>query len=149
MDNMFLRPVSSEDMDLLFRWANNKRVRMNSFSSEMIHYETHKKWFHNVVNSNNVLQYIYCNDHEPIGQVRLDIVGDNAFIDYSISESYRGQGHGENMLKLVESLVIEKHPYIKFLTAQVKDENIASKTIIEKLDYKKKMIEYSKAICSE
>ena len=43
-NKLYLRTADENDMDLLFQWANDPDVRKNSFHSEPISYETHKKY---------------------------------------------------------------------------------------------------------
>jgi len=142
----YLRAVDKKDFDLLFKWANDEDVRKNAFSTEIITYEIHKKWFDNILNSDSIFQFIYYYDNESVGQIRLNTDSNNAYIDYSIDRAYRGQGHGKRMLLLIEDLVRSQFPNINRLIAQVKDENIASQKAIESLDYRKIYIEYSKEI---
>ena len=44
-NNIFLRKATYEDMDLIFKWANDSAVRNNAFNQEKIEYQEHKKWF--------------------------------------------------------------------------------------------------------
>ena len=40
-----LRPVTQDDIKLLFKWANDPEVRLNSFNSKEIKWDEHQKWF--------------------------------------------------------------------------------------------------------
>lgn len=142
----YLRPVKPEDMDLLYEWVNEEETRKNAFHSEPIPYENHVKWFHNILQSDQVLQYLYIYNEEPIGQVRLNLNENSALIDYSISKPHRGQGHGKHILRLAEDTVKMNYPVIKRLVAQVKTENIASQKVIEDLNYRKSFIEFTKEL---
>lgn len=149
MSEGHLRAVEPEDIDLLYEWANDKETRKNAFSSEYISFETHKLWFANILKSDKVFQFIYYYNNKSVGQIRLDIENDNAYIDYSINHAHRGQGHGKSMLLLTEELVRNQYPNIKNMIAQVKEENKASQKVIESLNYKKVFIEYSKEITKD
>lgn len=136
--DLYLREATDSDMDLLFEWANDKDVRKNSFNSEPIPYENHVKWFNRIMSDDTVLQFIMCDRNEPIGQIRLNIEGDRAYIGYSISPDRRGQGFGERMLKLTIGKVKEenaKNHNIKTLVGQVKYENPASARAFEKCGF--------------
>ncbi|MBB2184190.1 GNAT family N-acetyltransferase [Lachnospiraceae bacterium MD1] len=146
MKDCYLKSVQLEDKKLLYKWANDEETRLNSFSTDFIPYETHEKWFNNVIRSEDILQFIYYMDNIPIGQVRLSINNNIAYINYSISKDHRGKGHGKNILLLVEKKLRDEYPYITQINAQVKVDNVPSRKIFEGLNYNQMYIEYSKKI---
>jgi len=107
MLDVYLRKAEERDVDLLFRWANDESVRQNSFHTEPIPYEDHKKWYAEKLKSNNSIIYIYYSGGESVGQVRVDVEGNIGTINYSIDGAYRSQGHGKKMLSLVEATAKE------------------------------------------
>lgn len=137
MMDLRLRNVVPEDIDLLFRWANDPVTRQNSFNAAPIPYEDHRKWFQTILADENVFQYILCNDGQPVGQIRLRIEGDCAWISYSIDADKRGMGFGSRMLELVKAKVMEDRSDVRQLAGQVKPENIASASVFEKAGYSK------------
>ena len=140
--NEYLRLVMQEDMDLLFEWANDDSVRQNSFSSEKILYEDHKKWFARLLERDDCRQYIYCLDEEPIGQVRVTVEGDKAEIGYSICADKRGMGYGKKILKLVREQVKKDLPKVQILVGRVKPENLASSKVFLDLGYEETYRQY-------
>lgn len=76
----YLREATIEDIDILYKWANDPLVRQNSFSTEKIRYEDHVKWFNKVLKEDNYAQYIYMDGENPIGQVHVKVVNDVAEI---------------------------------------------------------------------
>lgn len=150
---LWLRKATWEDMDLLYQWANDAEVRKNAFHMEKIPYEDHKKWFGKVMEDERIYQYILCDDDVFIGQIRLNVEGDTAWIDYSICSDKRGLGYGSTMLSLMEQqLAVDKisYSYIAKLAGQVKYRNAASAKAFEKCGYEKKelaeYIEYTKLL---
>lgn len=137
MDEERLRDVREEDKELLFHWANEKAVREASFQLEVITWEQHCRWFESMMEDTSVIQYIYENNGEPMGQVRLKIVNRTATINYSIAEEHRGKGKAEKMITLLEDKVKKSDLKIDYLKAEIKDANIISKRVFEKLNYKK------------
>lgn len=121
-----LRYAKEDDMDLLFEWVNEAMVRKNSFSTQEISYEEHKKWYQQLLSNMNCMQYIYMYDTEAVGQVRLFVHGEKAEITYSICAAKRGMGHGKNILQLLCNQVKIDFPEVKRLVAKVKPDNIAS-----------------------
>jgi RimJ/RimL family protein N-acetyltransferase len=130
-----LRPATYDDMDLLYKWANDKDVRKNSFNSEPIPYEDHVKWFGNIMSDETVLQYIMCEQNIPIGQIRLNIENDKAYIGYSISAPNRGKGLGVTMLRLLISELHNIGYHNLTLIGQVKYDNLASAKAFEKCGF--------------
>lgn len=123
---LYLRAGNENDVDLLFRWANDKEVRQNAFHTEMISYADHLKWFKTHIESDGEIFYILMESDEAVGQARLSVCKDEAGIDYSIVAGKRGQGYGSELLRLMIEKIREEHPEIKRLTAKVKPENTAS-----------------------
>ena len=123
---LYLRKADTGDMDLLFKWANDPVVRNNAFHTEPISYETHKKWFNEILNNKLVDQYILVSSDEPIGQIRLTYCENYAEIDYSIAADKRGSGFGKKMLSLAIETVKSNHPEISRIIGKVKTGNKAS-----------------------
>ncbi len=130
-----LRKAKNNDMDLLYRWANDPLVRKNSFNSDTISYDDHKKWFKKIMSDETVQQYIMERNGIPIGQIRLTISGNSAEVGYSIDRDYRAQGYGHIIIDLISEEVNNNHPDIKRLVAKVKKENMASAKLFESAGY--------------
>lgn len=150
MAEAYLKKAECEHMRLLFEWANDEAVRDNSFNTQRIDYESHQKWFSEKINSNESVIYIYCYNEVPTGQVRVDVEDDYGLISYSVDSKYRSQGHGRMILLLLEAIIKESFPRVKYLCAKVKKTNIASQKRFEQFLYRKKerteFIEYRKKI---
>lgn len=140
MSRVFLKKAEWLDVDLLFKWTNDKEVRANSFRSGEIFYETHTEWYRDCLQNNNTEIYLCYLDAEPIGQVRLKFTSNDAQISYSISKEYRGKGFGKIIIQLIETEVINNRPEIKNLFGSVKIDNIASQRVFESLGYKRCLI---------
>lgn len=138
-----LREATMQDMDLIYKWANDPEVRINSFNSESIQYDTHVKWYNRIMADESVLQFILMDDDMPVGQIRLNLDGAEAEIGYSIATEYRGKGYGHIILQLIIKEVKKKHPEIKSLVAKVKPGNIASNKLFEHEGYEVKYHCYS------
>lgn len=123
----YLKIAEKEDMDFLFALANDKTVRQNSFTTEEIQYEDHKRWFCNLLANEHCRQYLYMIDGKAVGQVRLTVYENTAEIGYSICAEQRGKGYGKEMLLLIQKQAKKDFPHIKRLLAKVKPENAASR----------------------
>lgn len=148
MNNLRLRHVEENDIELIFNWSNEKEVRKNSFHTEPIKWEEHVNWFKKVINDTNVCFFILENNEKPIGQIRIKFDDENkGIISFSISKEFRGLGFGKEILKLTEAEISKKCKLIGF----VKIDNIASQRAFIINEYKKvkqdkKSIEYAKDI---
>lgn len=124
------------DEELLLEWANDAQTRSQSFHTEQIDKETHRKWYAESLKSTKRELLLCCHGETPIGLFRLDQRTETEYeISYSIAAEYRGRGYGEAMLMLGEELARERHPKLQRLLAEVKPDNGASRHLFEKLGY--------------
>lgn len=135
---IYLRESTTDDMDLLYKWANDPDVRKNSFNMDPIPYESHVSWFNRIMEDPTVLQYILMDDVIPVGQIRLNVDGGNAEIGYSIGSEFRGKGYGHRILQLMAEKIAAECPQISTLVAKVKPDNIASNKLFESEGYEMK-----------
>lgn len=146
---VFLREADKNDRDLLFKWANDPVVRSNSFNTAPIPYENHVKWFNKMMDDSTVLQFILMDDDTPVGQIRLNVDGEEAGIGYSIGSEFRGKGYGLLILKLVKEEVKQNYPEIRRLVAKVKPGNVASNKIFQIANYNMECLFYSLTISDD
>lgn len=149
MKDIYLRRATTEDVMLIYEWANDKGVRENSFNSNPIPLEDHICWYEKKMQSKTTLFFIMMNEEQPIGQIRLELEGDSAQVNYSISAQYRGKGYGKEMLRLVEVELQTLHPEINKLVAEVKADNVASQSVFQNGKFRKAYIVYEKDIANE
>ncbi|MCB0478273.1 MAG: GNAT family N-acetyltransferase [Crocinitomicaceae bacterium] len=129
---MILRKATSDDIKLIFDWANDIEVRKNAFNQDPIAYEDHKKWFNNKLEEAHSFIYILEVNNVPAGQIRFDLRLNSWYIDYSVSVSFRSQNLGEYLIRLgISHLSKELNYRGEEIIGEVKKENIASqKTFI-------------------
>lgn len=129
-----LKVATLKEMELLYAWANDDLVRNNSLNQDVISWEEHCEWYKSKLNAQNcVINIIVAHDeNRPVGQIRLDSIGEFKYIDYSISEQFRGNGYG--YLGVKEVLETSRGDRFR---AVVKNSNSASKRIFEKLQFRR------------
>ena len=137
---LLLRNVTPHDVELVFNWANDADVRLNSFHTNEINWADHEKWFHKKIET-DTYWYILENENTSLGIIRFDLNEKSFLLNYSIAKQFRSFGYGKKIVELgVERLAKEsKLPYS--IEAHVKIENIASQKIFENLGFKKEKIE--------
>ena len=109
MERITLRPAMSDDLLLLYHWANDPVVRGSAFNAEKISLDEHKLWFENCLADENIFIFILMLSDIPIGQVRLNKTDNFYIINYSIDINYRAQGYGKIILQLLENTLLDKN----------------------------------------
>lgn len=147
-----LRLASYDDIDILYRWANDELTRKFSFRTQRILYSEHVNWFHQKMLSSESEIFIYECNQEPTGMLRLEYNNRKAYISFSVDEECRGHGHGGKILELARKYVIEHKVDIKCLYGLVKYSNTASQKKFEEHHYTREdlpdYIQYNKIINS-
>lgn len=129
-DYLELRPAAMQHCELVFGWSNDSETRKWSFSTESIPWETHEKWYKESLERKDRELLICYRMGIPVGQLRLDVSGENAVLSYSIAKAYRNRGYGAELLRVGERWVRFNMPQIKYLIADTKKENMASGNIL-------------------
>ena len=119
-----LRKATINDSKLIFDWSNDDLVRQNSFNSEKLIFENHKKWFTEKLQESNQLFLIAIVDNKEAGLIRFNIEEKNAVIGIVISNRFRGKQLASRLL------IASSKEYFKTNTlpifAYIKKENSAS-----------------------
>ena len=131
---IYLRAVIMDDARTLYDWRNDELVRANSFHTDTLLWNEHRKWLESVLQDEKQHFYILMLDEASIGQVRIAEEKSIGIVNYSIAEAFRGQGFGHAILQLVENKMAECNS-VKQLKAYVKSNNIASQHIFAGLGY--------------
>ena len=126
---MRFRKENKNDCKLIFDWANQKEVRLNSIDNRPIKWDHHKKWFQEKLNSKES-QIFILEEKKPIGQIRIDLCEGFYYIDYFVELSHRGKGYGKKMIDLLK----EKNKYP--LKALVNESNIISSRVFNSSGFK-------------
>jgi RimJ/RimL family protein N-acetyltransferase len=127
-----LRKVTKSDWKILLEWRNDKITRQNFFNSELVSINEHKEHIsHTITNPNRKLFILEYNEI-PVGTIREDKLerGGEFELSYTISPMYRGKKIGQIMISLY--LIERKGTFL----CEVKEENIPSIKMIEKLGFK-------------
>jgi RimJ/RimL family protein N-acetyltransferase len=123
------------DCKLLFEWAINEDSRENSLKPDPIRWEDHIVWFEGKLDNPFCKMFILEEGGHPIGQIRYDKTEKNWEIDFYIDKKFRGLGFGKRIVELSRAKVPGP------IVAIVKEENISSCKVFEKLGFVRKKIE--------
>ena len=132
---MILRKANINDCELYFDWANDELARQNAFNTKSIDWETHQKWFKDKLRNKNSILYLVEGAQNKVGQVRFDCFNNEATIDYSIDNQFRGQGQGKKTVKMAIKQLQEDYSDIKIIVAKVKQNNLTSNKIFLGLNF--------------
>jgi RimJ/RimL family protein N-acetyltransferase len=122
-----LRPATEGDADRLRAWRNDPVTRESSFSQGEIGAEEHAHWLARKLADPQTAIWIAQAAGEPVGQVRLDRLGDTtaAEVDIAVAPECRGRGHAATILRLA-ALEARDRLAVDRLEARVKAGNEAS-----------------------
>ncbi|HBM16709.1 MAG TPA: UDP-2,4-diacetamido-2,4,6-trideoxy-beta-L-altropyranose hydrolase [Lentisphaeria bacterium] len=134
-NSLSLRLATESDMLNLFELANDPAVRSNSFNSNEIELNEHKKWFNRILESSESLLFIVEDNGIFAGQVRFDNRNNEIIISIGIHHSFRAKKYGAEILK--KALVnLKKHwGSVNYVNAYIRPENIPSQKIFERAGF--------------
>ncbi|MBP0005266.1 MAG: UDP-2,4-diacetamido-2,4,6-trideoxy-beta-L-altropyranose hydrolase [Cyanobacteria bacterium SBC] len=128
-----LRLARAEDASLYYDWVNEPEVRRQSFQRDPISWETHQAWFQQKLADPGCYMGVLEADSLPVGQIRFDIKGEEAIVDYSLDALVRGRGWATQLVRLGIQLL--QNTQITYLRAEVKSENTASRAVFLRLGF--------------
>ena len=126
-----LREVTSSDWSVLLEWKNDKTTRQNSCNSDLVSVSEHKRYIKNMIINPKITLFILEYNEIPVGTIREDRLDKDEFeLSYTIGPMYRGKKIGQILMSLY--LIERKGSFL----CEVKEENVASIKMIEKLGFK-------------
>ena len=129
-----LRRVTKDDVNLLFRWANDPVVRKWSFNQHPITLEEHKFWFNEKYNDPNTLMLILEKSTRPSGVVRFERSTTRVLLNYLISPEFRGKKLAGEMLSMSIDKLEKFWPGVDIIAYSLPD-NIASIKSLKKVGF--------------
>lgn len=130
-----LEPAKENDLIRIFELSNDNIVRENSFQSDRINFNDHKRWFSKKLNDNNSLILMATSEDEFVGQIRFDFGKENV-MGVSITKDFRGLGLGSILIKKGLNYVESNKIGANKITAYIKDTNISSIKSFEKAGFR-------------
>jgi len=132
-----LRPANLKDMPLYFDWVNDLEVRQQAISTQEVTWEEHRKWFLARLTGRQSSLFVLCAEHLPVGQIRFDLEGGEARIDYSLDPLFRGRGWAKHLVALGIQHVRCAYPIV--FRADVKESNLPSRAVFIRLGFVERM----------
>lgn len=103
---IYLRPITMADTNLIVKWRNTERVRSNFIYQALFTKEGHENWMRTKVAAGEVIQFIICEKEKdrPVGSVYFrDIDPENKKAEYGIfigEADAAGKGIGSETARL-------------------------------------------------
>lgn len=134
IQELSLRRASAEDMEHIFRFANDPLVRSCSFSPEPISLQEHATWYGDRLASQDTIFYVLDLEGVIAALVRFDRNGYEAEIDVAVHSAFRGKGFCSKVLIETAEAAIESLSVAR-LKAVVFEENTASRRCFMKAGF--------------
>ena len=137
--NFDYRKALEGDCKLYHDWANDPETRSQSFNQTLIPFSDHQKWFNLKLNSKTSELFIILENDKPIGQIRFEIEGKDATINYSIDINHRGKSLSAPIILkgIAEFKKIHENKFL--ITGFVKQSNIASSKAFKSIGFKEEI----------
>lgn len=110
---IFLAPLTSDDVSLLFKWINERPERLLNSAYMPVHESQHNAWFENITKSSDVVIFSIklSKTNKIIGTCQLhaiDFISRSAELQIRIGEpSYRDKGLGTQAVKLLTKFAFD------------------------------------------
>ena len=139
-----VRKAVGSDCFEYFNWASDPTVRSQSLNTAGLVWESHKKWYEQKLTSQKAELFVLSVGELPIGQVRFDINDESADISYSLDSLVRGRGWAA--LCVEKSINAFRSRSAVPLRALVKSDNLASRAVFKRLNFKEEISEPSRNV---
>jgi UDP-2,4-diacetamido-2,4,6-trideoxy-beta-L-altropyranose hydrolase len=143
-----LRLAREDDSADLLAWRNAPQVRAVSNSTEPISEEAHGKWFASVLTNPYRRLLIGNRAAKPVGVVRFDLDGTGAEVSIYLAPGAAGQGNGKALLQAAERWLVNQHPEISMIRAEVLRDNAPSHRLFGHCGYVVQNTYYTKKVSS-
>lgn len=133
---LHVRRARQEDVDLLFRWENECRVKQCAYDNKKVQFSDYKKRFKQSLNSSETNIFIATVNDLPLAQIRFyKIDKDHYRIDYSIDKHYHSLGISTKVLQLGMKHLQKKANHHLSFRAFVKKENTSFAEVFKNLHF--------------
>lgn len=138
--NIYLRPITFEDIDMVLDWRNSDYVMQCYFYRVPISHDEQHAWIANKVKSGSVFQFIVClKDGTPVGCVYLQRFdeSENSMESgvFMSPDAPQGKGIGTEAVALMNNDFAFKELKLNKTTARIIDQNAGSIRLHEKAGF--------------
>jgi RimJ/RimL family protein N-acetyltransferase len=134
---MALRKAGITDKELTFKWATNEDIRAFSFSTNVITWDEHSKWFEKRIHLKECYFYVAELEGAPVGSIRFDVENAIATISYLVDSGHHGVGIGRILLASGMKIFLGEAKEVNQIVGYVRKNNIPSVKIFERMGFSK------------
>lgn len=137
------KKVEIEDSAKILEWRNNPEIYRYLFNPFPVEKKDHEAWMSRLKEKVDVFFFMARLDGVPAGTVRFDFNKEftEAEIGIYLAPEFHGKGLSSLMLAESEKMMKKEVPVLKRIVAKVLLENVASKKMFQKTDYKEISVE--------
>lgn len=106
-DAITLRPATSADREMVFRWRNDPSVIVRGSWNRGVEWEEHEKWFAETVLGDRRRLFIILRGENAIGQIRFDRQEPDCVISVYLLPSFTGRGWGSKAIQVGSQIIFE------------------------------------------
>jgi UDP-4-amino-4,6-dideoxy-N-acetyl-beta-L-altrosamine N-acetyltransferase len=131
-----LKPISSEDLELIYSWRNQKHIRDVMFNDQPIGWEDHLAWFEKLEKVHEKMSLLFYLRNTPLGIVNfsLDLANEKCEWGFYIGNKEAPKGAG-TIMGVAALNFIFKEINIRKVIGEVLDFNKKSLIFHEKLGF--------------
>ena len=136
-------PATESHSKDIWAWRNDPLTRNSSRNTDIVPWESHKKWFRNFIVTRPLQMYICIDDNgHNLCMVRFDkLLDDVNSTEYEISVNlnpeYRGKRLSTTLVDLaISHFVKQKDGQVSGITAEIKPSNVASIKCFSRANFK-------------
>lgn len=124
---IYVRLAVADDAELVWPWRNNETTRRYFFDSSSVSLETHLAWWNRSLSDPKRVLLIGMLEGKEVGVIRYDLVDSRkAEVSIYLDPTMTGRGIGGKLLHAGQNWMIQNHPQIDAVVAEVMPKNIAS-----------------------
>jgi UDP-2,4-diacetamido-2,4,6-trideoxy-beta-L-altropyranose hydrolase len=141
-----VRPATADDADSLFEWRNHESVRSFMKQQALIPRPAHDAWLAGVLSNPNRVLLIGERHGAPVGVVRFDIDGAQAWVSTYLVPGTSERGLGSMLQLATEAWLAERRPDVTTVLAEVLADNVPSHGFLKATGYQLQCAIYEKRI---
>ena len=130
-----IRKAKIKDLEKTYKWTNYKDVIKNSIErTKKVSLHEHTQWFNKYIESKKNSMFIACYKNDQVGMVKIDNIKNELFVGIVIDKKHRNKKLSVQMFNKVINRQKKKVKNL-ILKAKIKNDNLSSIKMIEKLGF--------------
>lgn len=133
-----VRQATEKDVRLIWEWRNDPSVREQSLSKDLIPWKDHSLWYTGKLNSPGTRIWILSYKGRAAATARYDRRSrGSAELSFFVGPKFRGNGLGSAVVEKTIPLCARELK-TQTILAQVKEDNLISRTLLDHLGFEEK-----------